>query len=106
LFTNAIVRTPATNFDEGLTTVSLGAPSFERVLGQHLRYCQALVECGLAVTTLDADLRYPDSTFVEDTAILTTRGAVLTRPGAESREGEVDAIRDTILEVLPRAAHD
>lgn len=101
MFTNAIVRTPATNFDEGLTTVSLGAPSFERVLGQHIRYCQALVECGLTVTALDADLRYPDSTFVEDTAILTARGAVLTRPGAKSREGEVGAIRDAILRFFP-----
>lgn len=101
MFTRAIVRTPGTNFDEGLTTVSLGVPSLERVLRQHNRYCQALVECGLAVTTLDADLRYPDSTFVEDTAILTARGAVLTRPGAESREGEVDAIRDAVLRFFP-----
>jgi dimethylargininase len=101
LFTRAIVRTPGANFDEGLTTVSLGTPSFERVLTQHDHYCQALVKCGLAVTSLDADLRYPDSTFVEDTAILTARGAVLTRPGAESRAGEVDAIRDSILEFFP-----
>lgn len=101
MFTRAIARTPGTNFDEGLTTVSLGTPSFERVLGQHQHYCQALVECGLAVTTLDADLRFPDSTFVEDTAILTERVAILTRPGAESREGEVDAIRDAILSFFP-----
>jgi dimethylargininase len=101
LFTHAIVRTPGNNFDEGLTTVSLGTPSFERVLAQHRHYCQALIECGLAVTTLEADLRFPDSTFVEDTAILTARGAVLTRPGAESREGEVDAIRGAILSFFP-----
>lgn len=101
MFTDAIVRTPGANFDEGLTTVSLGTPSFERVFAQHSQYCQALVECGLEVTTLNADLGFPDSTFVEDTAILTARGAVLTRPGAESREGEVDAIRDAILDFFP-----
>ena len=102
MFTHAIVRTPGTNFHEGLTTVSLGTPSFERVLAQHKNYCRALVECGLAVTTLDADLRYPDSTFVEDTAVLTARGAVLTRPGAKSREGEADAIRDAVLRFFPK----
>jgi dimethylargininase len=101
LFTKAIVRAPAANFADGLTTVDLGAPDFNLVLDQHARYCQALAECGLALTSLDADPRYPDSTFVEDTAILTERGAILTRPGAASRLGEVDAIRDAILQFFP-----
>ena len=97
MFRNAIVRIPGRNFDAGLSSVSLGRPQFERVLQQHKLYCEALVACGLALTTLDADLLFPDSTFVEDTAVLTARGAVLTRPGAASREGEVDAIRPAIL---------
>jgi dimethylargininase len=101
LFTHAIVRNPGRNFDAGLTTVSLGRPQFDRVLEQHQRYCEALVECGLELTTLDADIRFPDSTFVEDTAVLTARGAVLTRPGAASREGEVDAIRDAVVGFFP-----
>ena len=101
MFTRAIVRTPGSNFDAGLTTAEFGAPLFDLVLEQHRRYCEALVECGLALTTLEADLRFPDSTFVEDTAILTPRGAVLTRPGAASREGEVDAIRPAILNFFP-----
>lgn len=97
MFSNAVVRIPASNFADGLTTVDLGAPRFDLVLEQHALYCQALIECGLAVHTLDADPLFPDSTFVEDTAVLTARGAVLTRPGADSREGEVDAIRPAIL---------
>lgn len=101
LFTNAIVRIPGRNFDAGLTTVSLGRPRLEQVLAQHQRYCEALAECGLTLTTLEADLRFPDSTFVEDTAILTPRGAILTRPGAASREGEVDAIRPALLNFFP-----
>src|SRR5271165_7076666 len=91
LFQRAIVRIPGSNFADGLTNASLGVPHFDRVLAQHARYCEALTQCGLDVTTLNADLRHPDSTFVEDTAILTERGAILTRPGAESRAGEVDA---------------
>src|SRR6202046_764159 len=96
LFRNAICRRPGTNFAEGLTTVNLGVPRYDGVMRQHSRYCKALEECGLTITTLDADLRYPDSTFVEDTAVLTPRGAILTRPGAPSREGEVAAIRQII----------
>ena len=101
LFKHAIVRLPGANFAEGLTTVDLGAPLYEHVLQQHAAYCQALRECGLALTMLEADLRHPDSTFVEDTAVLTPRGAVLTRPGAASREGEVEAIRPAIASFYP-----
>jgi dimethylargininase len=101
LFTGAIVCIPGSNFDAGLTTVDYGAPILERVLEQHRRYCEALVECGVAVIALEADLRFPDSTFVEDTAVLTAHGAVMMRPGAASREGEVDAIRPAILNFFP-----
>ena len=101
MFTRAIVRLPGSNFDAGLTSVSLGKPDFERVLEQHARYCEALAECGLAITTLDPDLRFPDSTFVEDTAVITAHGAVLTRPGAASRKGEVESIRPAILKHSP-----
>ena len=101
MFTRAIVRIPGNNFDAGLTTVSIGRPDLGRVLVQHQRYCEALVECGVALTALEADLRFPDSTFVEDTAVLTARGAILTRPGAPSREGEVDAIRDAVIGFFP-----
>jgi len=101
LFTHAIVRLPGSNFDAGLTTVSLGAPRFAQVLAQHASYCQALQDCGLALTTLDADLRYPDSTFVEDTSVITERGAILMRPGAPSRAGEVEAILPSLQRFYP-----
>jgi dimethylargininase len=89
VFTHAIVRTPGSNFAEGLTSVDLGVPRYGQALAQHARYCEALQACGLAITRLEPDLDHPDSTFVEDTAVLTGRSAVLTRPGARSREGEV-----------------
>jgi dimethylargininase len=101
VFQHAIVRLPGANFADGLTTADLGTPSFERVLTQHTRYCDALRECGLSLITLAPDLQHPDSTFVEDTAILTSRGAVLTRPGAPSRLGEVDSIRSAIEGFFP-----
>jgi dimethylargininase len=103
LFTRAIVRIPGSNFDAGLTTVDFGRPVLELALEQHQRYCEALSECGLALTALEVDPRFPDSTFVEDTAVITPRGAVLMRPGAVSRLGEVDAIRPTVLGFFPDA---
>ncbi len=104
MFRRAIVRPPAANFAEGLTTVDLGVPDVARALAQHERYCEALERCGLALTRLDADPDFPDSTFVEDTAILTRRGGVLTRPGAASRAGEAVAIQPALAPHFPALA--
>ena len=101
MFSQAIVRTPAPNFSEGLTTSGLGKPDYRRALRQHDAYCAALEHCGLTVTKLEPDGRYPDSCFVEDTAILTGRGAVLTRPGAASREGEVEGMQSALTQYFP-----
>ncbi|MCC7051788.1 MAG: hypothetical protein IT355_00885 [Gemmatimonadaceae bacterium] len=104
-FTQAIVRPPARNFADGLTTVDLGVPDVDLALAQHAAYCAALVRHGCALVTLPPDARFPDSTFVEDTAlILPGRGALLTRPGATSRAGEVEAIGDVLRGVFPALA--
>ena len=96
LFKRAIVRIPGSNFADGLTSVDLGIPQFDKVLKQHACYCDALRDCGLELTVLEPDLRHPDSTFVEDAAILTPQVAIFCRPGAPSREGEVAAIRPEV----------
>jgi dimethylargininase len=101
LFKHAIVRIPGENFAQGLTTAQLGAPAYDQVLQQHAGYCDALLACGLALTTLEVDPDHPDSTFVEDTAVLTAHSAILTRPGARSREGEVAAIRHAVSRFFP-----
>ena len=106
----AIVRPPGASFAEGLTTASLGAPDYARALRQHALYCEALERCGVKLTCLEAQERYPDSTFVEDTAVMigtlsnvgaTAPGtlaasAILTRPGAASRMGEIESIREVL----------
>jgi len=93
MFTRAIVCPPATTFARGLTTAALGPPVLERALAQHARYVGALGECGLAITELSPDAAFPDSTFVEDTAVLVPGCAIVTRPGAASRAGETAAVR-------------
>ena len=96
MFSKAIVRPPCANFAAGLTTVDLGAPDLERACQQHEAYCQTLASCGLDIIRLAPDEEHPDSAFVEDTAILTARGAVITRPGAPSRRAETNQIAPLI----------
>ncbi|MEP6940680.1 MAG: arginine deiminase family protein [Rudaea sp.] len=92
MLTRAIVRPPAESFAAGLTTAGLGAPVLGLALEQHARYCATLERCGLDITALAADADFPDSTFVEDTAIVTADFAILTRPGAAARAGEVGRV--------------
>jgi dimethylargininase len=55
-------------------------------------YRGALEKCGVVVRRLPADSRYPDSCFVEDTAIVVDELAVIASMGAASRRGETAAI--------------
>ncbi len=104
MFTKAIVRLPAPNFADGLTTVDLGTPDFAKTIVQHQRYCAALEQCGLTLTHLPPDPRYPDSTFVEDVAVVTAHGAIMTRPGADSRAGEVAEMRPVLQQFYAEPA--
>src|SRR5271165_1188167 len=94
MFRRAIVRPPGENFAEGLTSTNQGLPGFALAVAQHETYCAALESCGLELLRLPPDLEHPDSTFVEDTAVLTNGSAILARPGARSRLGEVAGVRD------------
>lgn len=96
MFSTAIVRTPGKSMINGLTTAHLGVPDYERALVQHQSYIKALTECGLNVTVMPADEDFPDSTFVEDAALLTLYCAIITNPGAASRKGETLKIREAV----------
>lgn len=92
MYSKAIVRRPGRNFANGITTSNLGQPNFNKALEQHAAYCDALIRCGVELTVLEADERYPDGCFVEDTAVVNSKVAVISRPGAASRRGEEEAI--------------
>jgi dimethylargininase len=97
-FKNAIVRKPSQSMVKGLSSANLGLPDFNKALLQHENYINALLECGVDVTILEADENYPDSCFVEDVALCTPNCAIITRPGAESRRGEIHEMHEVLKE--------
>ena len=98
MLNTAILRPPAKTFATGITIASLGQANYEKALEQHRAYGAALQQCGLELILLDADERYPDGCFVEETAIVTEELAILCRPGAASRRGEVAAVAEVLAE--------
>ncbi len=102
MFTNVIVRRPCRALVDGITSApELGKPDYELALKQHDKYIEALKACGVEVTVLQADERYPDSCFVEDPAVVTRCCAIITNPGAPSRNGEKDEIIGAIRKFYP-----
>ncbi|WP_425447917.1 dimethylarginine dimethylaminohydrolase family protein [Dethiothermospora halolimnae] len=97
MFKNVIVRKPSKSMADGITSApELGKPDYDLALKQHENYINALKSCGVEVTRLDLDERYPDSCFVEDVAVLNKKCAIITNPGAESRKGEEKEIINVI----------
>ena len=101
MYKTAIVCRPTRTFAAGITTSQLGLPDYEKALEQHQSYCAALQQCGLELQYIDPDERYPDGCFVEDTAIVTEKLAILCRPGANSRRGEVTAMEEILAQYRP-----
>jgi dimethylargininase len=102
LFKTAIVKRPCRALVRGLSSApELGKPVYEKALLQHDMYIAALKQCGLNVISLPADEDYPDSCFVEDTAVVTPRGAIITNPGAPSRRGEIESIKTELAPLFP-----
>lgn len=87
-FSHAITRRPSSAIVDGLRAVDTGAPDLARMLDHHAAYVAALKSTGAEVIELDPLPDYPDSVFVEDTALCLPEGAVIMRPGAPSRLGE------------------
>lgn len=87
-FTHAITRRPAASIIAGLRAVDTGMPDLALMQAHHAAYIATLRETGATVVELPALEAYPDSVFVEDTALCLPQGAVIMRPGAPSRLGE------------------
>lgn len=88
-FTRAITRLPAKSIVNGLRAGDVGDPDYRQMLLDHADYVATLQQAGATVIELPALEAFPDSVFVEDVALCLPEIAILMRPGAESRTGEV-----------------
>jgi len=59
---------------------------------QHDAYENALEDAGYRIDRVPADATMPDSVFIEDAALVFDELAVVTRPGAPSRQSETAAV--------------
>lgn len=104
-FTHALIRIPAMSVAEGLRAVDQGAPDAIRFRADHRVYIAALERAGVAVTVLEPLEEFPDSVFIEDTALCLPEGAVILKPGAPSREGETTSVRAALTEFYDDIRH-
>ncbi len=107
-FKRALVREPSNSFPSCISSHPLHhSVSVKQAKLQHQKYCEVLTELGLEVFKLPPDDRFPDSCFVEDTAIIHKDRVLISRLGARSRRGEEHEIReylDKYLKVKEAAA--
>ena len=92
-FSHAITRAPADSTVDGLRAVDTGAPDLGLFREHHGAYVAALRSTGAEVTELSPLEEFPDSVFVEDSALCLPEGAVAMRPGAPTRLGEAAAMK-------------
>lgn len=87
-FTHAVTRLPAASITRGLRAIDTGTPDLGTMQGNHAAYIAALRATGATVVELPPLDAFPDSVFVEDTALCLPQGAIIMRPGAPTRLGE------------------
>ncbi len=75
-----------------LTHLARSTIDAARAARQHRRYTETLQALGCTLEWLPPLPEYPDSVFVEDTAVALEGVAVITRPGAASRRGETPGV--------------
>ncbi len=97
-FTRAVTRKPSASIVDGLRAFDIGTPDHAQMLDDHAHYVKTLRETGADVVELPALGAYPDAVFVEDTALCLPQGAIMMRPGAPSRAGEVDGMAPVLRE--------
>ena len=96
----AIVRRPSPRLAEGIVTHIVRSPADAgRAAEQWEHYVEVLREHGWTIVEVPAADEHPDGVFVEDAAVVLRGVAVLTRPGAPERRGEVESLGQTLREL-------
>ena len=65
---------------------------------QHQAYTNCLEALGCRIQRVPGDPELPDCVFIEDTAVVVPELAVMTRPGALSRRGELPMVESALAE--------
>ncbi len=86
-----------------ITFAAPGPIDYQRAVSQHSAYERALRDAGCLHQRLPAADQHPDGVFVEDAAIVLDEIAVITRPGAASRRGEVTSVASLLSNYRPLA---
>jgi dimethylargininase len=93
----ALTRPVPASFANALCAAAPSEPiDYERARQQHAAYVAALRDAGAQIEMLPAADALPDSCFVEDTAVVAAGVALITRPGAPSRQAEPAATADAL----------
>src|SRR5688572_2123860 len=101
-YTHGFVRTISRSLARcELVHVPRQAFDLDRAREQHGAYVAALKAVGVDITVLPEEPDLPDATFVEDTVMVLDEVAILGRPGATSRQPEVDRIEKAIAALRP-----
>lgn len=86
-----------------LTHLERSPIDIDAARAQHGTYARALGALGCDVREVEAAPEYPDSVFIEDTAVVFDEIAVITRPGAPSRRGETAGVERALAPLRPLA---
>ncbi len=100
----ALVRRPTDDLADGIVTHIDRTPvDVDLAHVQHAAYVETLAEAGWDVRHVQPAPGCPDAVFVEDSVVVVDQTAILTRPGAEVRRGEIagteSAVNDLGLDV-------
>ncbi len=102
-----LVRPVSSSFARALAAIAPDpAIDVARASAEHAAYVAALQRAGAEVVVVPAADELPDACFIEDTAVIAGGVALITRPGAPSRQAEPAAVRDALAGWLPVAAMD
>lgn len=98
----AITRDVSASIGEcALSFVQRSPIDVDLAIAQHHGYRQALAALGCRMVALPAQDALPDAVFVEDVALVLDEVAVVTRPGAASRRGEVESVAQVLAGYRP-----
>lgn len=97
----ALIRGVPDSFDRAIVSPTGRAPDVGLAREQHDVYRDQLQKAGYTVETVPTDDDCPDCVFIEDTAVILGKTAVITRPGAPERQAEVRPVADFLNGRLP-----